>query len=236
MSTNAKSAFGTSFTWNTQVVADLDNIGGIELSIDMLDVTTHNGASRFKEKIAGIADAGDLSISGNFHAGDTNGQIAMVADAAAGTSRAGIVTFPSSLGVWTFTGLISKIKVGDTTAEGKIPFSATVSITGTPTLAVTASNNITVLTITTATSYPTFVATTYSYVAVSMGNTCTFTATFAAGTAILTANGLSQALTTAVPSSTISLGADLAKTEVTIVVTETGKAPKTYTWYIANTA
>ena len=235
MTTNAKASYGTTFSWNAQTVAELTNIGGVEITIDMLDVTTHDSAAAFKEFIAGLADAGEVAITGFFKSNDANGQIAMVTDAAAGTEREVIITFPSSIATWTFNALISKIKAGDNPVEGQIPFTASVKVTGQPTLATTASNNLSGLSLTTATLYPVFAAGTYEYVAVSAGDTCTVTATFAAGTCTLTANSVSQALTTTVPSSAIDLGSNGDMTEIVLVVQETGKTPKTYTVQVANT-
>lgn len=236
---NAKSAFGTTFTWNSQAVAELTNIGGVEITVDMLDGTSHQSTSGFKEKIAGLADAGDVSIEGNFKYDDTSGQIAMVTDAAAKTSRTAVITFPSGAGsaTWTFTALISKIKIGDNPIDGKIPFTATLAITGVPVLATTASNNITALTVTTATLYPTFAQGTYDYAGTSAGNTVTFAATFAAGTCALYLDDVfSQYLTSTVASSAVSLGADGGMHKITLVVQETGKTAKTYTFRLGNTA
>lgn len=218
-------------------MAELTNIGGVEITVDMLDVTSHDSATIFKEVIAGLADAGEVSIEGNFDSTDTNGQIAMVTDAKAGTSRTAVVTFPSSIATWTFTGLISKIKVGDAPVDGKIPFTASIKISGSPTLATTASNNITALTVTTATLYPSFVQGTYTYAGVSTGNTCTIAATFAAGTCAMYVNDvLQENLTTTQASGAVDLGDDGDLTVIKLVVTETGKTPKTYTINMANAA
>lgn len=237
MTTAAKFGFGTTFSWNSQTVAQLTNIGGVEISVDMLDATDHASTSGFKEFVAGLADAGDVTIEGFYKYDDTNGQVAMATDAVAKTSRTAVITFPSSIATWTFTAYISKLKVGDMPVDGLIPFSATLKITGVPVLATSTSNNITALTITTATLYPTFAQGTYDYAGTSVGNTATFAATFAAGTCALYLDDVfSQYLTTTVPSSAVSLGADGAMHKVTLVVQETGKAPKTYNFRIGNTA
>jgi predicted secreted protein len=236
MTTAAKSAFGTVLTWNSQTVAEITSIGGVELSIDMIDVTNHQSTSGYEEAIAGITKTGEVSIEGNFVYTDTNGQLAMITDAAAKTSRTAVITGPSSIYSWSFTAFISKIKIGDSAHDGKIPFSASLKVTGVPTFATTASNNLSALSVTTGILYPVFAAGTYEYAATSTGNTCTVTATFAAGTCTLTANGVSQALTTTVPSSAIDLGDDGDMTEITIVVQETNKTAKTYTIWVANAA
>lgn len=237
MTVAAKSAYGVTLSWDGAEVAELSNIGGVEFSVDMRDVTTHDSASRFREFIAGLADGGEVPVEGFFDYTDTTGQLAMVTDAAAGTECEAIITFPSSIATWTFDALISRIKVGDTPVDGEIPFSATLKITGSPTLATTASNNITVLTLTTATLYPTFAQATYEYSAVSTGDTCTVTATFAAGTcAMYVDDSLQENLTTTVESGTVDLGDDGDMTEIRLVVTQSGKTPVTYQIWVANQA
>ena len=143
MTTAAKSAFGTTLTWNSQAVAGLNNIGGVEITVEMLDATNHSSTSGLEEVIAGIARTGEVTIEGDFKYDDANGQIAMVTDAVAKTSRTAVITFPNSLGIWTFTAFISRIKVGDNPIDGKIPFSASFKITGVPALTVTASAGLT---------------------------------------------------------------------------------------------
>lgn len=240
MTTAAKGAFGTTLTWNSQTVAELTNIGGVEISVDMIDVTSHQSTSGLREFIAGLADPGEVPIEGNFKYDDTNGQIAMVTDAVAKTSRAVVITFPDSLGVWSFTAYISKIKVGDNAIDGKIPFSASLKITGVPTLTVTASNNLSGLTVSGVGTVlvPTFAATTYAYVVnIATGvSSVTITPTAAAGVITITANGASQVVASGNPSSAITLGAAGSVTTATVVVQESGKTAKTYTLYLARAA
>jgi len=237
MTTDAKAAYGVTLSWNGNTVAELTNIGGVEISNDMRDVTTHDSASRFREFIAGLADGGEVPIEGFFKYDDTTGQLAMVTDAGDGTEREAIITFPDSIATWTFDALIQRIKVGDAPVDGEIPFTATLRVTGEPVLATTASNNITALEITTATLYPTFAAATYEYSAVSTGDTCTVTATFAAGTCAMYINdSLQENLTSEVASGQVSLGSDGDMTEIKLVVTEAGKTPVTYTIWVANEA
>jgi predicted secreted protein len=233
----AKGSFGTTLTWNSQTVAELDNIGGVEISVDMIDVTNHQSTSGFREFIAGLADAGEIAIEGNFAYDDANGQIAMMADATAKTSRDAVITFPDSIATWSFMALISRIKVGDSPIDGKIPFSASLKITGVPTLATSASNKITALSITTATLYPTFDQNVKEYVAVSTGGTCTVDATFATGTCSMYVDGvLQENLTSEQASGNVSLGADGSRTVIKLVVREDGKTSQTYTIEVANAA
>lgn len=230
-------AFGTTFTWNSVVIANLTAINGIELSMDTIETTSHQSANNYKEFIGGLLDAGEVSIEGNFEYTDTTGQVAMMTDMNARTSRTAVITFPAATGsTWTFTGLVTGLKVGDAGLDGAIPFSARIKPSGKPTFATTASNNLSGLTFTTATLYPTFAAGTYLYTATTSGATFTVTPSFSAGACTVTANSASQTVATGVPTSAISAGSINTVTPVVIVVQETGKAPKTYTIYVTKTA
>jgi predicted secreted protein len=235
MTTAAKAAFGTTFQWNSQTVAELTNIGGYELSIDMIDVTNHQSTSGFKEQIAGLVDVGEIPIEGNFKYSDSNGQIAMATDAAARTSRTITITFPSSLGVLTGTAFITKLKIGDAPHDGKIPFSASLKITGAPTFTVTAGEDLTGLTVTTGTLVPVFGGTTYAYV-VNIATdqaTCTVTPTCAAADSI-TVNG--NVVASGSPSSAITLGAAGSVTTIHVITIDAGKTNKDYTLYLTRAA
>jgi hypothetical protein len=130
-------AFGTTFTWDGAVVAKLTNIGGIELTADMIDATTHGSTSAFEEVVAGIIKTGEVAIAGNYDYTDTAGQHAMVTDMVGRASKTAVITFPGATGTtWTFTGFISKIKIGDSPVNGVIPFSASIKPTGVPVFAV----------------------------------------------------------------------------------------------------
>lgn len=237
MTTAAKAAFGTTLARNGSIIAELTNIGSPKLSLDTQEVTSHQSANSYKEYIGTLLDGGEAAIEGNFIPSDTDGQVGLITDMEAKTVQSFVITFPPAiLATWTFTALVTAFEVGDTPVDGVLTFSATLKISGKPTLAITASNNLTGLTLTTATLYPAFAAGVYDYVADSIGNSLTVTPTFAAGICTVTANGASQAVATGVVSSVISLGADGAMTTITIEIQETGKVAKTYTVRVANEA
>lgn len=234
-----KLGYGTTFSWNGQTVAKIKAINGIELSVDMVDVTTHQSANAYKEVEPGLIDAGEVTLDGLFDETDTAGQQAMLADLNSRLSRAAVITFPSSIASWSFTGYISKLKIGDAPVDGMIPFTASIKPTGKPIFAVTASTGMSALTLSnSAVLTPTFAIGTFDYVATVLTGvtSITVTPTAAAGTIVVTANGVSQTVSTGVASSAISLGAAGSVTTITISVTETGKAPKTYTIRVARAA
>ena len=222
-------AFGTTLTWDGAIVASLDSIGGVEISVDPVEVTTHDSPDAYKEYIAGLLDAGEVALSGFYNNEDATGQIAMVADAAARAVKAAVITFPTATGTtWSFNGLITSIKVGDAAVADGIPFSATIKITGKPTLAVAASAGLTTPFFAlsgSAVLTPDAAGDEYEYVATVLNGVASITVTPTATAGVITVNG--SVVATGVASSAIALTAG-AVTDITIVVTETAKAPKTY--------
>ena len=231
---NPTHAFGTTIAWNSQTVAGLTAINGVELSADMLDVTTHQSANFYKEFIPGLLDAGEVSLEGQFDYTDVNGQQAMLTDFNNRTSRTAVITFPASTGTtWTLTGYISKIKVGDAPIDGKIPFTASIKPTGKPTFAVATSAGLTTPFFTVSNSgviVPTAAQATLEYTINWLTGVTSFTITptAAAGVITVTANGASQVVASGNASSAIALGSAGSMINMTVVVQETAKAPKTY--------
>lgn len=230
--------FGTTFSWNSQTVAKLTAINGIELTADMVDVTTHQSADGYKEQIPGLLDAGEVALEGLFEYTDTTGQQAMMTDFNSKTSRTGVITFPAATGAsWSFTGYITKIKIGDAPVDGAIPFSASIKPTGKPTFAVAASAGLTTPFFAISESAvitPAPAADAYTYVATVLTGITSVTVTPTATAGTITVNGVTVASGEA--SGSIALGAAGSVTEVTIVVTEANKSPKTYKVYITRAA
>jgi hypothetical protein len=237
LTTAAKAAFGVILSRNGNVIAELTNIGSPKLSLDTVEATSHQSADGYKEYIGTLLDGGEVAIEGNFIADDTDGQIGLISDMNNKTLQSFVITFPASItATWTFNALVTAFEIGDMAVDGTLTFSATLKVSGKPTLAIGASNNLTNLVLTTATLYPTFAADTYDYVADSVGNNLTVTPTFAAGTCTVTANGASQTVASGAASGAIDLGADGSMTVITIKVQEAGKVAKTYTVRVANEA
>ncbi len=235
---NPTLGYGTTLTWNGQTVAKLQSINGIEISVASVDVTTHDSADGFTASIPGLATAGDCSVAGFFDPADATGQVAMMADAIARTSRTGVITFPSATGsTWTFTGFITAIKVGDAPTGEGIPFTATIHPTGKPTFATSASTGLTnpyFAISESAVIAPAAAGNVYTYVATVLSTVTSVTVTPTATAGTITVNG--NTVATGEASSAITLGAAGSVTPITIVVTETGKSPKTYTIYLTRAA
>lgn len=234
----AKLAFGTTLTWDGEVVAGIDSIGGVEMSVDEIDVSDHQSPDAVKEFLAGMITIGDVAIAGFFDETDTAGQHAMMTDAYARSVKTGIITAPTASGLsFTFTAFIKSIKIGDFPLNGAIPFTATLKITAKPTFAVAAvtgmsgigfDNDVLIM--------PAFAIGKYEYVVtIANGQTETIITPVdaTAGEIItITANGASQVVATGFAATAITLSATEI-TDVSIVISHASKAPKTYLFHCA---
>ncbi|MEE9401257.1 MAG: phage tail tube protein [Dehalococcoidia bacterium] len=234
-------AYGTTLERAGNPIAELTNITGPTESADALDVTTHDSPSGFREFVGGLRDAGEISIEGNFDEGDALGQIAMHADLASGTVRQYIMTFPAAMAATlTIDGLVTAFASG-APHDDKVPFSATIKLTGVPVLGITASNNITVLagieeTLGAALDFiPDFAAATYEYSLDGFDTASTYlqiTATFAAGIGTVEALGVEQNILTTVQSGQIVIGAADTMTDVTITIRQANMVATVYVIHV----
>ena len=229
--------FGTSLTWDGVVVASLKNINGIEITADTYEKTTHQSTAAFKEWAAGLLDAGEVSVEGFFSNADTTGQQAMLVDQTARAAKTGIITFPSAVGTtWTFSGVITSVKIGDAPLADGIPFSAKIKVSGQPTLAVATVTGMSECSISgDAVVSPTFATGTYAYVATVLTDVASVKFTCTSGETITLASGAAtQTLTSTVASGDVALAVGL--NTVTITISDTAKISKVYTFTVVRAA
>ena len=235
---NAIAAKGATLARDGHTIAEITKIGGIEINLETLDVTTLTSPDSFKEFIGTWFDTSEVPIEGNFIAGDTDGQIALMADQLAMTVQAFVLTLPTAItATWSFNALVTKFKVGDYAVGGKIDFSASLKISGKPYLAIGASTGLTTPFIAisqSAVMVPAAANAVYDYVATVLTGVSSVTITPTASAGVITVNG--SVVASGIPSAAIALGAAGSITTVTIVITETGKVAKTYTVRIARAA
>lgn len=226
----ATRALGTRIQIGATYIAELTEIGGLDLSADTIETTTLDSTGGFRNFIQGFKDAGEVSLSGYFNPGD-GGQSAMYTAFNGGTTDSYTILFPSGMGAsWAFSGVVTGFKTGATLEDG-ISWEATIKVSGQPTLGLTASANLTGLTGTGTggTFSPAFAGGTYSYSYSFTGASTTFTATLAGATYdVFLDNTLFQAgVASGAACNAIAFSAVGSK-KVTVVERETGKTPKTY--------
>ena len=238
MATVAKWAHGSILTADSEVVAELMNIGTPSLDRDEEDVTNHQSSEGYEEMIMTLKRTGTIPISGNYVAGD-DGQAKLLELYNAGTLAAMTIDLPNNLAQWSFNAYVKSIHPLGELANGKVAFSAVLRPSGECTLTETVSGGLTALAgVNSAagdlTFVPGFATGVYTYT-VAVATAITYiklTPTAASHT--ITVNG--AVVGTGVESGEIALGAADSVTTVTIVAQEANKAPKTYTIYVARAA
>lgn len=231
-------ASGTKLRIGLNNIAELTEIGGMDISQDTIETSTLD--SNWRSFIGGMKDAGEVSLSGFFNPSDTNGQKALYDSLVGGTVLSYSIIFPASLGgQWDFSAVVTKFTTG-AAMEDAVSFEATLKVSGTPALGITASGGLTALTLTGGTSpvfTPTFATGTPSYsYTFTTATSVTLTATAASHTIQLYIDGVfSQTLTSGTASNAISFAAVGSK-KIDIIAYETGKASKYYQVVVVRTA
>ena len=132
---SAITGYGIALARNGTTIAELTNIGHPKLSLETVEVTNHQSDDRYREYIGTVLDGGEVAIEGNLKVSDTNGQIGLISDMNDRTIQNFVITFPTAVtATWTFTALVTAFEVGDTAFDGSVSFSATLKVTGKPTI------------------------------------------------------------------------------------------------------
>jgi predicted secreted protein len=224
--TQGKAGYGVTLTYSGNAIAQILDITPPNPKANVIDVTTHDSTSGYKEKILGLIDGGQVKIKGNFYPGDTNGQIVLSNARANRTLLSSmILAFPSTIGCsWTFNAYVTEFQI-ISPIDKQVTFEAQLEITGVPTLGVTASSNLTGLTISVGTLVQAFSASVYNYIDSLTNGTASVTVTPTnAAAASITVNGVVVSSGAASGAITTAVG----NTLITIVTQDTGKAPVVY--------
>lgn len=129
---NGYAAVGTTFQLGVTTVGQLESISGVTITADTIDVTSLGSTGGYREFIGGFRDGGEVELAGFFTAGA--GQELLAAAVASGTAYSCQITFPAALSAnWQFDGVVVKFGT-DTSVGDAIKFSATVKVSGAPTL------------------------------------------------------------------------------------------------------
>jgi len=241
--TDAITQYGAAMSIGGTAVAQLDEIGEVKIAHKLLEATAHDSTSGWEELIpSGRKSVSAIPIKGRLKVSDTNGQVALKTALVAGTLSAIVITFPTAItATWSFNAYVEDFSTGALGQDGVAEFTATLRVSGVPTLAITASGGISGLSGIeenaggALTFNPTFATGTYDYVvAVNTASTYIKLTPTAASHTITISNGTtSQSVTSGAQSGEIDLGAAGTVTTVTITVYETGKAAKVYTIHVS---
>ena len=135
MATAADIGYGTTLTWHSQLVGEITRIGSVSLTLSKVDATTLEAPNKYKEYLPGLIDPGEIELEGWFDP-DNAGQVLLLADLNDRAEQEWEIAFPAAISSakWSGNGYIVAFSAGDATPEGLVPFTATIAITGKPTL------------------------------------------------------------------------------------------------------
>ncbi|MCK9569854.1 cadherin-like beta sandwich domain-containing protein [Candidatus Pacearchaeota archaeon] len=244
---DAISGFGAVLSWNGQPVAEILEIGGLKVASEFKDTTNLSSASRFREKVATVLKAENISFKANFIAGDTDGQAAMIADCIAQTKRTLLITFPDDITfTWSTQAYIGDFEILGLSVDGTMEFSGNIEPTGVPTISNGASTGLSALagieenTGAALDLIPNFAIGTYLYtVAVNTASDFVKLTPTGASHTITILNGFDASevtVATGAQSGELPLGAANTVTLFTITAQETGKVAKVYKVYVTRAA
>ncbi|HEY2361204.1 MAG TPA: phage tail tube protein [Candidatus Angelobacter sp.] len=140
MTTQAQIGYGSSLNRGNgdgppetfTAIPELTDLKGPGIKIDIKDVSNMQSPQFFKEKIAGLIDAGQITASMNWIPGNAQ-QKALLADAFARVTRNFQYLVPGGL-KWSFAAIVSAFDPGTPVGDNCVA-SVTLDITGPTTLA-----------------------------------------------------------------------------------------------------
>lgn len=125
---------GTKFNIDSIAVGSLNSIGAVEKSADTTEVTTLDNADGYKTFLGGMKDGGEVAIEGYMDGGTSNQDKMDEAFEDQQVHKCEIV-FPEAIKkTWKFDGIVTKFSAGGATVGDALKFSASVKISGKPTL------------------------------------------------------------------------------------------------------
>jgi len=123
------SAFGVQFRRATVVIAQVRSISGPGLSMDTIDVTSHDSTGAWREFVAGLIDGGEFSLELIFDP-DNTGHANLRTDLTSRTSNTYDIRFVDPTPqIWSFTGFVTAF-APEASADGDLVANVTVKTTG----------------------------------------------------------------------------------------------------------
>ena len=111
------------------VVGNLTTIGEIGVESEEIDTTDLDSPDQYKEYIAGVKDAGEVSLAGNINVeADVEVLLALAESRAV---EEWTVEYPSGA-TWVFNGFIKMFKDTEKTVDGLAGFTANIRVSGKP--------------------------------------------------------------------------------------------------------
>lgn len=131
MATAGNIAFGVVATLNSQTIGEVTNLGGIEMTADTVEMTSHDSADRYREFVQGLRDAGEITIEGNHVPADA-GQAEIMTQFNADAAVPATIVFADGSD-WSASVIVTAYKPADSPVDDKLAFTTTWKVTGKPT-------------------------------------------------------------------------------------------------------
>ena len=132
------SAFGTLLKRGGVTIAQVTNIAGPGISLDTQDVTSHDSTSGWEEVVGTILRSGEVKLDLVYDPNAATHKWAaggLLSDLVLRTATAYTLVFPSTAAVtWAFNAFVTGFEPS-AAVDGALTASATLKITGAPTLA-----------------------------------------------------------------------------------------------------
>jgi predicted secreted protein len=127
-------AFGTELRKGATEIAQVASISGPGLALDTEDVTSHDSEDGWEEVVGTILRSGEVSLDLVFDPAEAT-QVALWTDMVSRAANTYSLVFPDAANTtWTFDALVTAFEP-DEPHDGALTASATLKITGKPTLA-----------------------------------------------------------------------------------------------------
>lgn len=130
-------AFGTKFQTEDSVtpgtfidIANVTNIKLPSIERETLDVTAHDSADGYQEFLGGLKNGGEVSFELNY---DPTKHDVLVADMDSSAPKNYQITFPGTLGMWTFTAVMTGFSP-EAPYDDKLSAEVSYQVSGKPTL------------------------------------------------------------------------------------------------------
>lgn len=116
-------------------VSEIISITPFEYSADEVEITTHGSASKYREFIQGLRDAGSITVEGYYNTASAASVVSLFETTY--SAMTATIDFPTSPSVTRFTATVFVTAFSsDAPLDGVIGYSASFKITGKPSLGI----------------------------------------------------------------------------------------------------
>ena len=137
------SAFSSILVWNYREVLEILGISGPSQARDMIELTSHDSDSGFREYVPNVIAGGEVTLDGNLIVGDTYGQVAFHTDVQGGTKRNAFIVMPMGVGSSLFFAAFAKGFEASFPYDSKIGVTGSLVVTGKPLLLTSQATGLT---------------------------------------------------------------------------------------------